>query len=87
MRSDDTRPTKGRPRSSADRRSQLRCGSCGLGYSAAALTRAMALTTGVSCRRCGGTLGGAPEQQDRVEPRPVVAARSPVIGSERLPYA
>ena len=66
--------------------SPLRCGSCGLAYSAAALRREMALAAGVSCPRCGGTLDASPEQRDVVERRPV-AVRPRISGSERQPYA
>src|SRR5687767_14631476 len=48
------------PRVTGSNRSQpklrLRCEGCGLAYSAAALAREMVLSTGVTCRRCGGTL-------------------------------
>jgi hypothetical protein len=36
--------------------SYLRCETCGLVYSRAAIAREMILSTGVDCRRCGGTL-------------------------------
>jgi hypothetical protein len=65
---------------------RLRCGGCGLAYSPAALTREMALTAGAPCRRCGGKLQASQEEPELVGRRPIRAVRSPVIGSERLPY-
>jgi hypothetical protein len=61
----------------------LRCTGCGLTYSRAAVAREMTLAITVACRRCGGAL-----EHDGEEPhgrRPVVAVRSPIGGSERLP--
>jgi len=55
-----------------------------LGYSLAALAREMTLTAGAACRRCGGTLEADDAQLDPVQP--VVALRSPITGTERLPY-
>jgi DNA-directed RNA polymerase subunit RPC12/RpoP len=64
--------------------SRLRCATCGLGYSLAALAREMTLTAGAACRRCGGTLEADDARCDPVEH--VVAVRSPITGTERLPY-
>jgi DNA-directed RNA polymerase subunit RPC12/RpoP len=64
---------------------RLRCASCGLGYSPAALAREMTLTAGTACRRCGGTLEADDVQRDPVQR--VVAVRSPITGTARLPYA
>jgi hypothetical protein len=47
----------------------------------------MALATGVSCRRCGGAL--TPDDvadEGHVEPEPIIAVRSYVTGSLRLPF-
>jgi hypothetical protein len=64
----------------------LRCESCKLTYSQRALFREMALTTGVACRRCGGTLREAEPGERRFDRRPSVAVRSAVTGEERLPF-
>jgi len=68
-------------RGAAKRR--LRCLACGLTYSQAAIAREMTLAVGVSCRRCGGAL-----EEHHEEPpgrTRVVAVRSPIAGSNRLP--
>jgi rubredoxin len=49
--------------------SRLRCESCGLAYSRAAIARQMVLATGVACRRCGGTLEAEDGTEDP-EPMP-----------------
>ncbi len=61
----------------------LRCGTCGLTYSRAAVAREMTLAMGVACRRCGGTLEHADEE--RPERIPVMAVRSPMGEHDRLP--
>jgi hypothetical protein len=67
--------------------SQLRCESCGLIYSQAAIVREMALATGVACRRCGGTLEPDDLPADgRFKREPILAVRSYVTGSQRLPF-
>jgi hypothetical protein len=69
--------------------SYLRCETCGLIYSRAAIARELVISTGVDCRRCGGTLE-VEEAEDAEEPRferrPVLAVRSAVTGRERLPF-
>jgi len=63
----------------------LRCRTCGLTYSRAAIAREITLAIGTSCRRCGGTL-----EEHREEPpgrAAVVAVRSPIGGSHRLPVS
>lgn len=65
--------------------SQLRCESCGLVYSRAAIAREMALATGVACRRCGGTLEAEDAHEDRGKREPVLAVRAAVAGLDRLP--
>jgi hypothetical protein len=65
--------------------SQLRCESCGLVYSRAAIAREMALATGVSCRRCGGALEAEDAHEDRGKREPVLAVRAAVAGLDRLP--
>jgi uncharacterized paraquat-inducible protein A len=72
-----TRPKEGRSVS------RLRCATCGLGYSLAALAREMTLSAGAACRRCGGTLETDDAQRDPVQH--VVAMRSPITGTEHLP--
>jgi hypothetical protein len=64
----------------------LRCETCGLVYSRAAVAREMVLAMGVDCRRCGGTLTVAEADEPRLPHRPVVAVRSAVTGEERLPF-
>jgi hypothetical protein len=66
--------------------SYLRCETCGLVYSRAAIAREMVLSTGVDCRRCGGTLKAEEADERRFERRPVNAVRSAVTGQERLPF-
>ena len=50
--------------------SRLRCDSCGLGYSRAAIAREMTLATGVDCRRCDGTLQAEDAHEDRGKREP-----------------
>jgi hypothetical protein len=67
--------------------SRLTCESCGLTYSSAAMVRELALATGVACRRCGGAL--TPDglaDEGHVELEPILAVRSYVTGSQRLPF-
>jgi hypothetical protein len=66
--------------------SYLRCETCGLVYSRAAIAREITLSTGVDCRRCGGTLNAEEADASGSERRPVTAVRSAVIGQERLPF-
>jgi DNA-directed RNA polymerase subunit RPC12/RpoP len=66
--------------------SSLRCETCGLIYSRAAVAREMTLSTGVDCRRCGGTLKLEEAEEPRSKRRPVIAVRSAVTGQERLPF-
>jgi hypothetical protein len=66
--------------------SQLRCESCRLIYSLAAIAREPTLTSGVSCRRCGGTLELDEAPGRRFQRRTVVAVRSAVTGQARLPF-
>jgi hypothetical protein len=66
--------------------SYLRCETCGLIYSSAAIAREPAVSTGVDCRRCGGTLTADDSDERRFARRPVVAVRSAVTGQERLPF-
>jgi hypothetical protein len=66
--------------------SYLKCESCGLVYSSAAVAREMSLSTGVCCRRCSGTLKLEEAVEPRLERRPVLAVRSAVTGHERLPF-
>jgi hypothetical protein len=47
----------------------------------------MALATGVACRRCGGTLEPDDLPADgRFKREPILAVRSYVTGSQRLPF-
>jgi len=47
----------------------------------------MALATGVTCRRCGGTLRpDKPADEGREGHAPIMAVRSYVTGSERFPF-
>ena len=62
----------------------LRCGTCGLTYSRAAVAREMTLAMGVTCRRCGGTLEHAGEEEPP-ERNPIMAVRSPIGERDRLP--
>ncbi|MEA2279983.1 MAG: hypothetical protein QOK21_590 [Solirubrobacteraceae bacterium] len=64
----------------------LRCETCGLVYSRAAIARELAISTGVDCRRCGGTLKAEEAEEPRFERRPVLAVRSAVTGRARLPF-
>jgi hypothetical protein len=64
----------------------LRCETCGLIYSCAAIAREPALSTGVDCRRCGGRLQSEEADRPRFEHRPVPAVRSAVTGLQRLPF-
>jgi hypothetical protein len=66
--------------------SYLRCETCGLVYSRAAIAREMILSTGVDCRRCGGTLKAEDTDERGAERLPVIAVRSAVTGQERLPF-
>ncbi len=61
----------------------LRCATCGLAYSRAAVAREITLATGVSCRRCGGAL--EEDTAERPGRTPVVAVRSVVGARRRLP--
>ena len=64
---------------------RLKCESCGLVYSLRAITRELALATGVTCRRCGGTLAGLSD--GNLEHRDAIAAvPSAATGHERLPF-
>jgi uncharacterized protein (DUF983 family) len=65
---------------------RLRCASCGLTYSQAAVAREITLAIDISCRRCGGTLEEA-DADEQPQRRPVVAVRSPVGGRHRLPIS
>jgi DNA-directed RNA polymerase subunit RPC12/RpoP len=67
--------------------SYLRCETCGLIYSRAAIAREPAVSMGIDCRRCGGTLRAEDSEEPRFERRPVLAVRSAVTGQERLPFA
>jgi hypothetical protein len=64
--------------------SRMRCGQCGLAYSAAAIAREVALATGIPCRRCGGTLTTEAADRERVPRHRILAVRSPIAGSRRL---
>jgi DNA-directed RNA polymerase subunit RPC12/RpoP len=66
--------------------SYLRCETCGLIYTSAAIAREPAVSMGVGCRRCGGTLKAEDSEEPRFQRRPVVAVRSAVTGQERLPF-
>jgi len=68
----------------------LRCERCSLFYAQAAIAREMALTAGLTCRRCGGQL--LPEDEDeeageRFRRRPPVTAVRSAVHGEQLPYA
>jgi hypothetical protein len=66
--------------------SYLRCETCGLVYSGAAIAREMILSTGVDCRRCGGTLKAEEADERGAEQRPMIAVRSAVTGQEGPPF-
>jgi ribosomal protein S27AE len=64
--------------------SRMRCGRCGLAYSAAAIAREVTLATGIRCRRCGGTLTTETADRESVPRQRILAVRSPIAGSRRL---
>jgi rubredoxin len=67
---------------------RMRCADCGIVYEPAAVARHLALATGCTCRRCGGSLEADERAEDRRRARPrVVAVRSAVTGHPRLPFA
>jgi hypothetical protein len=66
--------------------SYLKCETCGLVYSSAAIAREPSVAMWVDCRRCGGTLAAEDAEEGRFVRRPVVAVRSAVTGQERLPF-
>jgi hypothetical protein len=66
--------------------SYVRCETCGLMYSGAAIAREPAVSMGVDCRRCGGPLKVEDSEEPRFNRRPVLAVRSAVTGQERLPF-
>jgi hypothetical protein len=64
--------------------SRMRCGRCGLAYSAAAIAREVTLATGILCRRCGGTLTSEAADSEQVPRHRILAVRSPITGTGRL---
>jgi serine/threonine-protein kinase RsbW len=67
--------------------SPLSCARCGMRYGGAAIVRQPALVWGASCRRCGGTLERHRPESRAERADSVVAVRSAVGETGRVPFA